>query len=580
MESNVCLFDYYGFCKLKDKCPKDHLPTCPHVATCNQEDCKKLNRHPKPCRHTNGCKFKNCRYLHVKNQNVGQRIDDRIDKLIKARLSKIDTDIIDNIIRERIDKIVAPRMVSEASVSKNKESIDNKGGEESSDYAHKNKAQLWQCNTCGKEFKFKRTYKRHIFKMHGPKPNEIDNCEHNGSKTTLCNEQAALKRIKEINANILQKANCKINVNDNLAYAGMNEGIDLKLHDKIEHLLYPVNIYKDQFNNYKHVFHRDHKKEVFWWISHRFYLLVDNEKIAIPLKIELIEIDSPEYDDGIYSHEDIKHADDFSYIGNLTPIKQIICCLSCENNPPYKKKAAIENHGSFSENEYSSSEEEDYVNKSSTDDSSSSDNIQSSIKKESVRGTSSLSMQEQQQEAAENQEDQFSVIRDDTGKELGMIIAGNSNNVYIRKLTHYSRADDARLRVHDKLLSVNGISCLNMDHSEVANIFKCADSKFQIVARRKGWIYNLKTTLYNYDSEWEEWELGSVQQPINSSGGEVRSQSSSRSSSPEPWRSRSVYIPEMTPHTVPVRGPSSSSSEEPENSGRRQSSSSVDLITF
>ena len=44
--------------------------------------------------------------------------------------------------------------------------------------------------------------------------------------------------------------------------------------------------------------------------------------------------------------------------------------------------------------------------------------------------------------------------------------------MFISRVTPGGPADEAGLRVNDKLLSVNGISCVNVDHYEAVGILK------------------------------------------------------------------------------------------------------------
>ena len=66
-------------------------------------------------------------------------------------------------------------------------------------------------------------------------------------------------------------------------------------------------------------------------------------------------------------------------------------------------------------------------------------------------------------------------------KGLGLSIAGglgstpfkgDDEGVFISRVTPGGPADEAGLRVNDKLLSVNGISCVNVDHYEAVGILK------------------------------------------------------------------------------------------------------------
>ena len=87
---------------------------------------------------------------------------------------------------------------------------------------------------------------------------------------------------------------------------------------------------------------------------------------------------------------------------------------------------------------------------------------------------------------------QISFCRADKG--LGLSIAGglgstpfrgDDEGVFISRVTPGGPADEAGLRVNDKLLSVNGISCINVDHYEAVGILKAAGSQIEMVVVRE-----------------------------------------------------------------------------------------------
>ena len=69
--TNVCGFDYRGFCKNGDDCLKKHFKETCSNRKCLGESC--LKRHPKDCiffTTFGNCKFsKNCRYHHEGKYN-------------------------------------------------------------------------------------------------------------------------------------------------------------------------------------------------------------------------------------------------------------------------------------------------------------------------------------------------------------------------------------------------------------------------------------------------------------------------------------------------------------------------------
>lgn len=79
-------------------------------------------------------------------------------------------------------------------------------------------------------------------------------------------------------------------------------------------------------------------------------------------------------------------------------------------------------------------------------------------------------------------------------KGLGLSIAGglgstpfkdDDEGVFISRVTPGGPADEAGLRVNDKLLSVNGISCVDVDHYEAVGILKAAGSQIEMVVVRE-----------------------------------------------------------------------------------------------
>ena len=87
---------------------------------------------------------------------------------------------------------------------------------------------------------------------------------------------------------------------------------------------------------------------------------------------------------------------------------------------------------------------------------------------------------------------EISFCRADKG--LGLSIAGglgstpfkdDDEGVFISRVTPGGPADEAGLRVNDKLLSVNGISCVDVDHYEAVGILKAAGSQIEMVVVRE-----------------------------------------------------------------------------------------------
>ena len=79
----------------------------------------------------------------------------------------------------------------------------------------------------------------------------------------------------------------------------------------------------------------------------------------------------------------------------------------------------------------------------------------------------------------EEVQSEISFSRADKG--LGLSIAGglgstpfkgDDEGVFISRVTAGGPADEAGLKVNDKVISVNGISCVNVDHYEAVGILK------------------------------------------------------------------------------------------------------------
>ena len=99
--SEKCLFNDTGFCKFRTECRKQH---CESV--CQIEDCdrKCLNRHPKPCKHRQKCKFlaKNiCAFSHandtLEKESLGDGVLERmeaIEKQVAQNKIKHETEIL------------------------------------------------------------------------------------------------------------------------------------------------------------------------------------------------------------------------------------------------------------------------------------------------------------------------------------------------------------------------------------------------------------------------------------------------------------------------------------------------------
>ena len=71
MEVQICKHFMYGYCKLKQHCPKQHVDViCPNYRECDNNGCVK--RHPNPCKYFDKykkCRIEKCAYSHDKEGN-------------------------------------------------------------------------------------------------------------------------------------------------------------------------------------------------------------------------------------------------------------------------------------------------------------------------------------------------------------------------------------------------------------------------------------------------------------------------------------------------------------------------------
>ena len=88
----------------------------------------------------------------------------------------------------------------------------------------------------------------------------------------------------------------------------------------------------------------------------------------------------------------------------------------------------------------------------------------------------------------------FRVDRRRRHKGLGITIAGgNGSNpykddddgIFIARLTEGGAADDVGLRVDDKIVSINGVACIDLSHYQVANVLKKCESDLKLIIERK-----------------------------------------------------------------------------------------------
>ena len=71
MKGNICKHFMYGYCKLQEHCPKQHIDVlCPSYRECDDNGC--VLRHPNACKYFaryKKCKFVECAYSHETDEN-------------------------------------------------------------------------------------------------------------------------------------------------------------------------------------------------------------------------------------------------------------------------------------------------------------------------------------------------------------------------------------------------------------------------------------------------------------------------------------------------------------------------------
>ena len=96
MESYICKFNQFGFCKFQEKCKRNHNNFICENNKCSILECEM--RHPKPCRFFHiykRCEFGTyCRHSHIEEEK---------DKCIKTLTSEIET--LEKDIKRQSDEI-------------------------------------------------------------------------------------------------------------------------------------------------------------------------------------------------------------------------------------------------------------------------------------------------------------------------------------------------------------------------------------------------------------------------------------------------------------------------------------------
>merc|ERR1719319_1485000 len=121
--------------------------------------------------------------------------------------------------------------------------------------------------------------------------------------------------------------------------------------------------------------------------------------------------------------------------------------------------------------------------------------VNQSVDKERVATIIAQALQKQvngDEEAEEEVTQEIAFSRADKG--LGLSIAGglgstpfkgDDEGVFISRVTGGGPADEAGLRVNDKVISVNSVTCVNVDHYEAVAILKAAGNTISMVIVRE-----------------------------------------------------------------------------------------------
>ena len=78
---NICKYNKFGFCKLRNQCPNPHTATICNKDSCDVTSCRM--RHPMPCRllAAGNCKFGDlCQFDHRKSRGL-KDLEDKFEKL-------------------------------------------------------------------------------------------------------------------------------------------------------------------------------------------------------------------------------------------------------------------------------------------------------------------------------------------------------------------------------------------------------------------------------------------------------------------------------------------------------------------
>ena len=112
----------YGYCKLREHCPKQHIDTvCPISRECNNNGC--VLRHPNTCKYfarNKKCKFVECAYSHEKDDK-----DLKIEIIENTSLTfKHDIEELNKANKEKLDKVQVETRANTKQLAKLKSTMD------------------------------------------------------------------------------------------------------------------------------------------------------------------------------------------------------------------------------------------------------------------------------------------------------------------------------------------------------------------------------------------------------------------------------------------------------------------------
>ena len=162
MESNVCKFNQFGFCKFTINCRKQHIEII-----CDDENCEKITcekRHPIECRFYNiykRCKFGEfCRYKHCsKSTEESNTLNQKIDHL--ENIVRNNKTVIDDLSRKIVELEFILKRMSSDRVNCNEKAVED---DISAIDIEENVTAVvdFSCELCGEYFEIETSLQNHM----------------------------------------------------------------------------------------------------------------------------------------------------------------------------------------------------------------------------------------------------------------------------------------------------------------------------------------------------------------------------------------------------------------------------------